>query len=144
MDQVSESKLTATQNVIRDKFEKAYTNRVEHEQDVNRVMNRLTAIPQTTLLSMADDLEFKNNDFFIRNPTKTTNDTPQLRLSNKSYSIHAIKSSTNKTNREKHHDPNALCDNLRIQLSSLLAGDMNSMHLINEILDELRDLNIIV
>lgn len=124
MDQVSESKLTATRNIIRDKFEKAYTNRVEHEHDVNRVMNRLT---ESTITY---DSESKNNDFSLRDLSKTTptNDTPQLCLSNK----------------EKHRDPNALCENLRMLLTSLLAGDTNSMQLINAILDELRDLNIIV
>lgn len=139
MDQVIESKLTATQNVIRDKFEKAYTNRVEHEQDVNRVMNSLTTS------TITDESESRNNDFSLRDLSKTTtNDTPQLRLSNRRYSNQSIKPRSIKTNREKHHNPNELCDNLRMLLASLLTGDTNSMQFINAILDELRDLNIIV
>lgn len=47
MDQDSGSKLSATQNVIRDKFEKAYTNRLEHEHDVNQVFKPLATPPST-------------------------------------------------------------------------------------------------
>lgn len=35
------SKLTVTQNVIRNKFQKAYTNRLENEDDLNRAMKPL-------------------------------------------------------------------------------------------------------
>lgn len=123
MDQVIDSKLTATQNIIRNKFEKAYTNRVDHEHDVNRTMNYLTSS------TITDDLEAKNKKNSLRDLSKTTgNDTPQLRLLNK----------------KKHRDPNVLCDNLRMLLTPLFAGDTNSMQLINDILNELRDLNIIV
>lgn len=118
MDQVNDSKLSATQNIIRKKFEKAYTNRIEHEQDVNRVMNRLTTSPLST---KTDESESENKDFSLRDLSKTTINTPQLRLSNKSYSNDAVK-----INKEIHRDPNALCDNLRL------------------LLEELRDLDIIV
>lgn len=41
MDQASVSKLTNTQSVIRNKFAKAYTNRLEHEHDVKQAMQPL-------------------------------------------------------------------------------------------------------
>lgn len=134
------SKLTATQNILRNKFEKAYTNRVEHEDNVNRALNPLTA----TSSSITDNLESENNNFSLHDLSKTTNDTPQLRLSTKSYSNNGINSQLIETIKEKHCDPNALCDELRTQISSLLAGEMNCIHIINNILEELRDLQIIV
>lgn len=143
MDQVNDSKLTTTQNIIRNKFKQAYTNRVEHEYDVNRALKPLTTSPlSTTTTTKTADLETEKKDSSLRDLSKTTNDTPQLRLSNKSYSIHAIKSQSIETNKEKNRDPNELCNNLRMLLSS--AGDLNSMQMINAILEELHDLEIIV
>lgn len=132
MKQDSVSKLTATQNVIRNKFEKAYTNRIVNEHDVNHAMKPLTA--------SAVDLESENNGSSLHNHSKTTNNSEQLHLATKSYSNHSIK-----TNEEKHHDPNTLCDILRILLASPLnVDDMKSMQQINAILDELRKLEIII
>lgn len=53
MDQVNVSKFNTTQNVIRNKFEKAYTNRLEHEHDVNQAMKSLTATPSTPTTNYA-------------------------------------------------------------------------------------------
>lgn len=133
------SKLSATQNIIRNKFEKVYTNRLEHEQDVEQALKPLTANASTTVIQQPQqqqqhityDLDLKNN------LAKTINSTPQLRLSNKSYLKHPAKSKSIK----KHCDPNELCDNLRMLLSTPFAVDMNS---INAILGELRNLEIIV
>lgn len=136
MDQGSMSNLNDTQNIIKKKFEKAYMNRLEHEDDVNQAMKPLTAVSA----SISDDIESKNVS--LRDLSKTMNRTSQLRLASKSYSIHASESERNKTT-QKNQDPNALCDSLRMQLSSLFAGDMNCMQSINAILEQLRDLDII-
>lgn len=141
------SKITATQKVIRNKFKKAYTNRLEREHDVNSAMKPLTT---TTLIT--SDLESKNNDFALRNRnlSKTTNNSPRLYLTSKGYSNRAIKSKQNKPmsnrkNKEKHHDPNKLCDSLRILLSSSQhTGDMKCLQQISIILNMLRELKIIV
>lgn len=69
----------------------------------------------------------------LRNLSKTYKNIPQLRLSNKSYSNHVIKSRTT-------NDPNALCNDLRMLITSSIASDKQ---LINNILEELRDLDII-
>lgn len=137
MDQVNDTKLTATRNIIRNKFKQAYTNRVEHEHDVSRVLKPLTTSPLST---MTANLESENKHL----SKTTTNDTPQLRLLNRSHSNHLINSNSIKKNKEKYNDPNALCAKLRTLLSSLYVGDMNCTHSINVILDELRDLEIIV
>lgn len=131
------SKLTTTQNVIRNKFKKIHANRLVHEQNVEQTLKPLTATASSsTLLLPADDLETQNNQFSLRNLSKTINNIPQLRISNKSYSNHAIKSRSIKVN----NDPNALCDDLRKLLSSSLVADKQ---LINTILEELYDLDII-
>lgn len=146
MNQDSVSKLTATQNVIKNKFEKAYTNRLVNEHDVNHVMKPLTASPSSSTSSSSStstvDLESKNSDFSIHNLSKTTtNNSPQLHLATKSDSNHAIK-----LNEEKHqHDPNTLCAILRILLaSSPNDGDIRCTQQIKSILDELRELEIII
>lgn len=40
------AKISATQTVIKNKFVKAYTNRIEHENDVNETMKPLTCSRQ--------------------------------------------------------------------------------------------------
>lgn len=136
MNQDSVSKITATQNVIRNKFKKAYKNRLDHEHDVNQAMKPLTVTSSSTL---TDNLESKNSNF-----SKTVNGAPQLRLPTKSFSNHAIKSELIKTNKEKHRDPNALCDSLRMLLSSQHASGAHSTLTVNKILEELHDLEIII
>lgn len=126
MNEVSVSKLAATQSVIRNKFEKAYTNRIENENEVNSVMKPLTTNPTLTTTTatsaqIAGDLESKNNSFSLHNLSKTTNNA-------------------------KQHDPNTLCEILRSLLVSSTtttnADDVECMHSINAILDELRKLDI--
>lgn len=132
MDPVSASKLTATQNVLRKKYNKAYMNRVEHEREVNEAMK-----PHTVSLSTSTT---KTADF----ESETVNSTPEeLHLLSKSYSMHPVKSELIKRNEEKQRDANALCDSLRKLLPSLLTGDMNCMQSINNILEEMRDMGII-
>lgn len=141
MKRDSMSKIIATKNVIRNKFKKACLNRIENENNVNKTMKSLTAITPSTC-----DLESKNYDFSHQQLSNTKNDSPQTHLSIKSQSNHAIKSRPLKTFGKKHqHDPNALCDNLRILLASMPnVGDVKCMHQIKTILDELRKLGIII
>lgn len=128
MNQASVSKLTATQNIIRNKFEKAHKIRLENEHDVNRAMKPHTA-------SITSGLESKNNDPRIVSKT-TTNHSPQLHLATESCSNHVIKT---------NDDPNTLCDILRTLLASSQNVDkIECMRQINAILDELRDLEIII
>lgn len=42
------AKIFATQKVIKKKFEKAYSNRLDHENDVNQAMKPLTCSRSTT------------------------------------------------------------------------------------------------
>lgn len=122
MDQNSASKLTTTQNVIRNKFEQAYTNRLEHEHNVNRVMNSLTS-----------DSKCKEHDFPSQHLSKssTRKNLQQLQLTTESYPIHS-------------NDPNDLCTSLRKLLSSQIADNVNRTHEINSIIDQLREHEIII
>lgn len=113
MDQDNASKLTATQNVIRNKFHKACAIRLENERDSNDAMKHLTISSIIT-----NDLESKNT------------------------SSHNIIN----TNKKNKIDPNKLCDNLKTLLatSTQNVGQMTYTHQMKAILDELRDLQIII
>lgn len=117
MNQDSASKFAATQNIIRNKFKKAYKNRIKNEHDVSHAMKPITT-------AITDDLKSNKSDH-----SKTTN-TPELQLGAKNNSSHLKK---------KSEDPNTLCDILRMLLTS---GQNDSE--INDILNELRDLDIII
>lgn len=110
------SKLNATQDVIRNKFKQIHANRLEHEHNVEQTLKPLTAdsTPTSPPPPQTDAIE-KMSQLRSRNISKVN-----------------------------HHDPNALCDELRTQLYSPLADSKNSKHLINAILEELRVLDIIV
>lgn len=127
MDPVSESKLTEAQKVIKNKFEEAYTNRIELEPNVDSGMESLAAASSSKPIT--NDLESTNNDHSLGNLSKTTS----------IYSNHKNTSESNKNSEEKNHDPNVLCDNLRMQIKSLLDGDQNSLQSINDILEEPHD-----
>lgn len=126
--------MTATRNIIRNKFKKARTSRIERENDVK---------PHTAIMQRGQrrrrrqyrDLESKNILL------KSTIDSPppppplpplsQLHLATKSQSI----------------DLDTLCNNLRrllLHSSSLHIKDANRMRQINTILDELRERKIIL
>lgn len=113
MDPDNLSKLTATQNVIRNKFKKAYTNRLEREHDVNRAMKPLTSSSTTT--SLTNESGFKKKDEF----------------SNHSIESRAI-------------DSNELCNSLRKLLTSQIVDNVNHTHEINSIIEQLRELKIII
>lgn len=110
------SKLTATQNVIRNKFEKVHTNRLEHEQDVEQ------SFPSTQQQHEPVTTELTHNSI---------NKQQCITESKIEYTPRTVQKS-------RSRDPNELCDRLRMKISS---GDMKS---INVIIGELRDLEIIV
>lgn len=136
--------MNATQNVIRNKFKSTYTNRFKNEQDVNQAMKPLIARSSASLSTIDKP---KNSDSSTHNllqssmsATKTTTKTSNpLQLN--SNRVIKLCSST--------FDPNTLCDILRILLSTLPVNsdnhnDNRSMQQINSILNELRELEIIV
>lgn len=111
------SKLTATQNVIRNKFEKVYTNRLEHEEDVEQALPSIQQQQQ------------QQQDSFITELTRNSIKKQQC-ITETKITPRSVKS--------RSSDPNELCDRLRMKLSS---SDMES---INIIIGELRDLEIII
>lgn len=133
------SKLNATQNVIRNKFKEIHANRLEREHDVEQTLKPITtAAAANTSLSpslASNSLPWENKG------------VPQTGLLlNNRYSIRADKLRTIKAN---NNDPNALCEDLRKLLSSTSSSSSssplaNAKQLVDAILEELRDLNIIV
>lgn len=101
------SKLTVMQNVIKNKFDKACTNRIQSENNVNDAIKQLF----TT-----------SSDF------STTNNAPQIKQDHSDL------------------DPNKLCANLRILLSSSSCNvsDTKCNQQINTIINKLRELEIIL
>lgn len=137
------SKLLATQNVMKNKFKKAFANRVEREHNLKQSIAPLIA---STTINVSDSPEESDS---LRNLSKTKNTTNQLRLATKSYSNHAldIKSRPMTTVNNIHScfdDPNKLCDRLRLLLSSQIVGNMEHVEEINSIFMKLRELEIIV
>lgn len=126
------SKLEETQNIIRNKFKKAHSNRIKSESDVNHTIQPLTAAAAAAKNSAPVDLESNNSSLQASLHSISKNNLNRASISN-----------TIKTN-EDVRDPNALCDILRILLTSLPNfGDVACMQRINAILDELRRLEII-
>lgn len=114
------SKLEATQSIIRSKFKKAHSNRIKNERDVNCIIQPLTAAAESVA---SIDSEANNS----------------------SLQIASMHSNVINTNEKQNHDPNTLCDILRIQLTSLTNySDIERMQRIKAILDELRRLEIII
>lgn len=75
MDQNNTSKLNTTQKVIRNKFEKAYKNRLKHEHDVNQAMKTLTSSPSTLTtnytidtrsIGITEEMQYDPNDLCLR------------------------------------------------------------------------------
>lgn len=139
VDSISNANLLKTfdtQNIIRNKFKKACTNRLERENDANQAMRPLTEI--STLAPLSNDLEYKDNEFSSHNSSKS-----QIIKA-----IHQPRLAANKSRsareKEKEHDPNELCNRLRLLVTAQIAGNVNKMQEINSIIAELRDLGIIV
>lgn len=135
MNKDNKSTVAAVQNIIRKKFKNTYMNRIKREEDEKHALKPLTIIPpsSSSSASITDNLESKNNF------SKTPSGSLQMHLPTKSRSI---KINDNK----KHLDPNTLCTTLRKLLLSSFSPhdiDVNRMHQINFILNELRELKII-
>lgn len=112
------TKIAATQSVIKNKFEKACANRLEHERDVNQMMQPLTAAATKTFSSptIINDSASQKDDFSLRNLSNSKNAAQQLRLATKSYSSYNNKSANMF---EMYFDnPNKLCNRLRLLVTS--------------------------
>lgn len=132
MNQDNELKFTTTQNIIKNKFEKAYMKRLENEDDVDNALQSLTK----DNLSLSSSSLTEDVDFSLPKLSKrTTKNSSQVHLKD--------------VNEREQRDPNALCDNLRILLVTTPSVDDDitikiHMQKINAILNELRDIKIII
>lgn len=141
------SKISATQNVMKNKFEKAYTNRMNREQNLSPVSEQLNVLPSTLM----NETESSKEDVSLRSLFESKNKAHQLRLAKKSYSNQAIQPRSNAMKlvdseniiRKYSDDPNKLSDRLRFLLTSQIAG-VNHTEEINTIISKLHNLNIIV
>lgn len=132
MDSVGDLKLATTQNAIRNKFEKAYATRIEHEHNVDNAVKSIagSSSSSSSQHAITDNLESTDN-----NNNKNVK-TIGINKTNKVKSV--------QNDEETNSNPNVLCDDLKMHLKTLLDGDKNSMRSINAILKELHDLEIIV
>lgn len=113
-------KLTATQNVIRNKCKTACANRIQREYEVQRAMKPLTASFSSSSISAKQVKQ-------------------QQQSLAKNVSKRMIKCKFAKSN-----DPNDLCNRLRILLVSTNASDAIRSAEKNVIIRKLRDLKILV
>lgn len=114
------SKLATTRNVIKNKFSKAYANRLDYENNL-----LIGSSNDATSLSIANPL--------------TTNDATSLSITN------AITTTGDKNVPETSViNPNYLCDRLRFIISRVFAGDLQHEGEISVIIARLRELGIIV
>lgn len=115
------SKIHNTQNVIRNKFEKACKNRLEHERETDCAMQPLVAS-----ISPSSDLDYNEIVSSSHNLPKTDalkEWVHQPRLHAKMRSNHAVvKSRMARKNDHEEIDTNKLCNRLRLLLSSPFAG----------------------
>lgn len=125
-------KLTDTQNIIRNKFKKACSNRIKCEHDANHVI-------QSIATPIAGDAKSFEDDYSV--PKISAKQCKQHQhSSDKIYSLQTIKSRKTETN-----DPDALCTRLRVLLASAnVHDDTNHTEEINVIIEQLRNLKILV
>lgn len=122
MNQNGVLKLSATRNAIRNKFKKAYTNRIEREEDVNLAMKPLTAAPAAPTQPTTSVLEPQKED-----------------SSPHHHRYRQLKSLPKKT----HCDSNELCNKLRFLLTSQLSGNAKHTREIGAIVKKLREQKIV-
>lgn len=113
------TKLIATQNVMKNKFKKAYANRLEGESNLEQSMIPITALTSNE----ADSSKTVQND--------------SLRHSSTTKSYLSLKNPIDNTADEA----NELCDRLRLLLSD---NHMNNEEEINIIIRKLHELDILV
>lgn len=111
----STAKLTAIQNVIRNKFKKAHLNRLERENDVNHTLNK----------------------------SKQHSSAIKSSLTTMIPAIKTIKAGRN-IEMQYPIDPNDLCTQLRLLINASIAGKVNRTCEINSIIAKLHELEIIV
>lgn len=129
------SKLFTTQNIIKKKFKKARMNRVQQENDMNYTMKRLTPLPCTIASAISSDSQTKELDITARNHS-----LKKIISKNRL----ASKTKLMRTGKTKEYNINALCERLRLLLSSQIANNTINTHEINTILRKLHDLEIFV
>lgn len=129
------AKLIATQDMMKDKFKKAYANRLEREQNIHQSMRPLAT---STKINNSENPEPEQSDS-LRSLSKTKNTNDQLRFTNKSYSTHADVKKLDDYFDDS--DPNQLCIRLRLLIT---AGHMNNMKKINRIISKLHELDVLV
>lgn len=146
---MDEIKLSATQRIIKNKFRKAHAIRLEHENEVNRAMKSLATTSSTTTTTPLQNKRGDSQEGILSHQYDLSNAEkyPSMHLVTKNYSIHSNNSNINKLNADDATISNAneLCENLRMLIPSLIsdAGAANGRQSINEILSQLRDLDII-
>lgn len=111
------SQFADTQNVIRNKFEKACMNRHVREQDVHQAMKPLASICQST---------------------------PDIQQQNSAAAAQNNSNQANKTGLDGTNEPNELCDKLKQLISSMVVGDVNHAQEINAIIMKLREQEILL
>lgn len=107
----------ATQKVLKNKFKKAVANRLAQENNLNQAMQPLVTDPLS--------------------------DAKQTRPASTTKVVDNNKKREAKTSID-HIDPNKLCDRLKILLSSLVAEDAEHTQEIKTIINQLRELEILV
>lgn len=106
MDQVSASKLSATQNVIKNKFKHAYANRMEREYDVNQAMKSIN-VGGTT--SSASSLTITNEPESIKNDYSNHSIDPNELCTN----LRKLLTSQIADNVNRTHEINMIVEKLR-------------------------------
>lgn len=66
-------KLIAAQNVIRNKFKKAYMNRIEHENDINHAIKPLHIESLNFITSSTNNASDSQHDIIFKNKSDDSN-----------------------------------------------------------------------
>lgn len=119
-------KLAATQNVLKNKFSKAYANRLEGENNLEEAM-------QPLLIGILND----------ETSVPLAKHSPPMRSMN--VDNREKKSGASIQNIDKfYNDPNELCEMLRKKLLKMLEGDVKQADMMYSIIMRLRELEIIL
>lgn len=114
-EQKSMAQLAVTQNVIRNKFKKAFIKRIDREHDVNQVVKPFTSNPASSSTSYDMDMQGQHQQ-----------------------------STAVEINFWRMIDPNELCNRLRTLLASTNTFDAKHTEEINAIIRTLRELEILL
>lgn len=153
------SKLAATQNIMKKKFEKAYANRIKHENSLSQAIAPLKAKSFTHSMNESKT-ETKEEDDSLRKLSQLENTAQQLRLARKSYLNHSMKSrpmttrklinstdvselAENSASYNNKDNPNELCERLRLLLSLEIEGHAHQIEEINTIISRLHELSVL-